>query len=75
MRIVKIKKNTIALEFTIHFDSNRPTKLTVYESPDLSRAQENGHDFCIAHAIFFLTPAEVRYSQTDKETLAPVWGC
>lgn len=41
----------------------------------LSRTQQNGHDFCVARAIFSLTPVEVQYSRTDKVTLAVVWGC
>ncbi|CAB4007063.1 Transposon Tf2-9 poly [Paramuricea clavata] len=74
-------KNAIASDCTMAFyDPNRPTKLTVGASPVglgavLAQTQENGQDRCIAYASRSLTPVEARYSQTEKEALAAVWGC
>ena len=74
-------KNAIALDCTMAFyDPNRPTILTVDASPVglgavLSQTQKNGQDRCIAYASRSLSPAETRYSQTEKEALAAVWGC
>ncbi|CAB3986500.1 Transposon Tf2-9 poly [Paramuricea clavata] len=74
-------KNAIASDCTMAFyDPNRPTKLTVDASPVglgavLAQTQENGQDRCIAYASRSLTPVEARYSQTEKEALAAVWGC
>ena len=74
-------KNAIASDCTMAFyDPNRPTKLTVDASPVglgavLSQTQANGQERCIAYASRSLTAVEARYSQTEKEALAAVWGC
>ncbi|CAB3989654.1 Transposon Tf2-9 poly [Paramuricea clavata] len=74
-------KNAIASDCTMAFyDPNRPTKLTVDASPVglgavLAQTQENGQDRCIAYASCSLRHVEARYSQTEKEALAAVWGC
>ena len=62
------------------FMANRPTKLTVDTSPVglgavLAQTQENGQYRCIAYASRSLTWVEARYSLTEKEALAAVWGC
>ena len=73
-------KNAIASDCTMAFyDPNRPTKLMVDASPVglgavLSQTQANGQERCIAYASRSLTPVEARYSQTEKEALAAVWG-
>ncbi|CAB4027524.1 Hypothetical predicted protein [Paramuricea clavata] len=74
-------KNAIASDCTMAFyDPNRPTKLTVDASrvgldAVLAQTQENGQFRCIAYASRSLTPVKTRYSQTEKEALAAVWGC
>ncbi|XP_028408174.1 uncharacterized protein K02A2.6-like [Dendronephthya gigantea] len=74
-------KQAIASDCTMAFyDPNRPTTLTVDASPVglgavLSQTQVNGQERCIAYASRSLSPVETRYSQTEKEALAAVWGC
>ena len=56
------------------------TALTADASPVglgaiLSNVDNNGHTRNVAFASRSLTPVEQRYSQTELEALAVVWGC
>ena len=63
----------------MHFyDPTQKTHLTVDASPTglgaiLSNIEGNLHN--VAYACRSLTPTECRYSQTEREAMAVVWGC
>jgi hypothetical protein len=63
-----------------HFDTSKETYILVVASPvGLSAiltqkdSQQNAYNI-IAYASRALSPVEKRYSQTEKEALAIVWG-
>ncbi len=62
-----------------HYDPAAPTQLRVDASPVglgaiLTQTQQ-GVVRPVAYASRTLTPVERRYSQTEREALAVVWGC
>ena len=62
------------------YDPSKETTLTVDASPVglgaiLSQTQDDGTVRNISYASRSLTATERRYSQTEKEALAVVWGC
>jgi hypothetical protein len=65
----------------MHFyDPNQKTCLTVDASPTglgaiLSNIDSAGNLHNVAYASRSLTLTEQRYSQTEREALAVVWGC
>ncbi|CAB4006959.1 Transposon Tf2-9 poly, partial [Paramuricea clavata] len=74
-------KTAIAEDCSMAFyDPAKETTLTVDASPVgleviLSQIQKDGTIRNISYASRTLTPTERRYSQTEKEVLAVVWGC
>ena len=62
-----------------HFDPSRKLVLSCDASEfglraDLSQVMEDGAERPISYASCFLTDAEKRYSQLDKEALAVIFG-
>lgn len=74
-------KDAIAHDCTMAFyNPTHQTILTVDASPVglgaiLSTVDANGNQRNVAFASRSLTPVEQRYSQTEREALAVVWGC
>ena len=68
-------------EVLFYFDPNKLTKLIVDTSSVKLDAVLTQKDFVhensniIAYASRSLTPVEQRFSQTEREALAIVWGC
>ena len=66
---------------TAYFDPDKPTEINVDASPvglGAILAQTNsttGDKHVVAYASRSLTAVEQRYSQTEREALAVVWGC
>ena len=63
-----------------YYDPAKTTRLTVDASPYglwaiLSNIDQDGAVRNVAYASRSLTPTEQRYSQTEREALAVVWGC
>ncbi len=63
-----------------YYDPKKKTRLTVDASPYglgaiLSNVDEDGTVGNVAYASRSLSPTEQRYSQTEREALAVVWGC
>lgn len=64
----------------VFFDPTKETTLTIDASPVglgaiLSQIQEDRTICNISYASRTITATESRYSQTEKEALAVVWGC
>ena len=63
----------------VHFDPSAPTQFRVDATPVGRGAiltQTHGVEARpVAYASRTLTPVERRYSQTEREALAVVWGC
>ena len=63
-----------------YFDTEKETELIVDASPVgiaglLAQRDRQGEACVIAYGSRSLTPVEQRYSQTEREALAVVWGC
>ena len=63
-----------------YYDPAKTTRLTVDGSPYgleaiLSNIDQDGAVRNVAYASRSLSPTEHRYSQTEQEALAVVWGC
>ena len=63
-----------------YYNPQAQTKLTVDASPYglgaiLSQQQADGSFQPVAYGTKALTPVESRYSQTEREALAMLWGC
>ena len=62
-----------------HFDPSAPTQLRVDASPvglgGILTQTHGDETRPVAYASRTLTPVERRYSQTEPEALAVVWGC
>jgi hypothetical protein len=63
-----------------HYDPNKMTQLTVDASPVglgavLTQSSASGDIYPVSYASRSLSDVERRYSQTEKEALAVVWGC
>ena len=63
-----------------YYDPSKTTRLTVDASPYglgaiLSNIDQDGAVRNVAYASRLLSPTEQRYSQTEREALAVVWGC
>ena len=63
-----------------YFDTEKETELIVDASPVgiaglLAQCDRQGEACVIAYGSRSLTPVEQRYSQTESEALAVVWGC
>ena len=62
-----------------HYDPEAPTQLRVDASPvglgAMLTQTQNGTTRPIAYASRTLSDVERRYSQTEEEGLAVVWGC
>ena len=63
-----------------YYDPAKTTRLTVDASPYgleaiLSNIDQDGAVRNVAYASRSLSPTEHRYSQTEQEALAVVWGC
>jgi len=62
-----------------YFDSERPTRVITDASPiglGAVLVQKQGDEWvAVSYASRSLTDCERRYSQTEKEALAVVWGC
>ena len=76
----KIKTLLTEKNNNAHFRVNSKTELAVDASPVglaaiLAQYDENGNRDVIAYGSRALTAVEQRYSQTEKEALAIVWGC
>lgn len=75
--IKQLLSNNLSLA---HFDSNLRTRLYVDASPVglgsvLAQEHSDGTIRPVAFASRALTEVECRYSQTEREALAVVWGC
>ena len=75
-------KTTLAeAPVTAYFDSEKPTEINVDASPvglGAILAQTNSttsDNHVVAYAGRSLTAVDQRYSQTEREALAVVWGC
>ena len=63
-----------------YYDTQKKTTLTVDASPYglgaiLSNVEKDGTAWHVACASCSLTEVEQKYSHTEKEALAVVWGC
>jgi hypothetical protein len=63
-----------------HYDPNKMTQLTVDASPVgigavLTQSSASGDIYPVLYASRSLSDVERRYSQTEKEALAVVYGC
>lgn len=75
----KVKDMLMSNNVLTHFDPNKPVKLTVDASnfavgAYISHIFENGFEKPIAFASRLLNPAEIKYSQIEKEALAIIFG-
>ena len=74
-------KDLISSELVLrHFQSDRETSLIVDAGPIglgaiLVQKQPDGSLHPVSYASRSLTPVEQRYSQTEREALAVIWGC
>ena len=77
----QLKNALVEAPVTAYFDSDKPTEISVDASPvglGAILAQSDpvtGNKHVVAYASRSLTPVEQRYSQTEREALAVVWGC
>ena len=77
----QLKKALANAPVTSYFDPKRETKINVDASPVglgaiLAQTDpSNGAKHVVADASRFLSEVEQRYSQTEHEALAIVWGC
>ena len=75
-----VKKRLTQSPVMSYFDTSKRTMVIVDASPVgisailAQREQDSPQYKVIAYASRFLTPVETRYSQTDREGLALVWG-
>ena len=65
---------------TAYFDPSKRTVATFDASPfglgaALTQVDQNGQEHVVAYASRILGDVERRYSQTEREALAIVWGC
>lgn len=77
--IKSIKENTI-IDHLAHFDDKKETELLVDAGPTgvsaiLIQKDDRGNKYLISCASHAFSETEKRYSQVEKEMLAPVWGC
>ena len=74
-------KDIISSDLVVrHFHSDRETSLIVDAGPIglgaiLVQRQPDGSLHPVSYASRSLTPVEQRYSQTEREALAVIWGC
>ena len=76
----ELKERLTNAEMMAYFDKDAKTEVIVDASPVgigaiLSQQQKNGEYRPVYYASRSLTSVERRYSQTEKEALAVVWGC
>ena len=77
----QLKTALVQAPVTAYFDPSRNTEVSVDASPvglGAILAQTDpitGDKHVVAYASRSLTPVEQRYSQTEREALAVVWGC
>ena len=77
----QLKNALVEAPVTAYFDPDKPTEISVDASPvglGTILAQTDpltGNKHVVAYASRSLTPVEQRYSQTEREALAVVWGC
>ena len=75
-----LKKKLTSGQVMAYFDINKGTELYVDASPVglsailMQRNKENGEGRVVAYGSRSLSRVEQRYSQTEKEALAIVWG-
>lgn len=77
---IKLKKNLASTRNLAFFNPKLRTELVVDASPIglgaiLCQIEEDGRPVVVAYASKALSPTEQRYSQTEREALAVVWGC
>jgi hypothetical protein len=74
-----LKEKISCTEVLAYFDLTKKTQITVDASPvglgAVLTQQHTGGNRVIAYASRSLSEVEKRYSQTEKESLAIVWGC
>ena len=75
-----LKKCLTCNHTTAYFDSSKRTVATFDASPfglgaALTQVDQNGQEHVVAYASRILSDVERRYSQTEREALAIVWGC
>ncbi|KAK3083972.1 hypothetical protein FSP39_006106 [Pinctada imbricata] len=71
----KVKRNLTSDRVMTFFDPRKQTELHVDASPVGLAAVMSQENKIVAYASRALTPVEQRYSQTEREALAIVWGC
>ena len=77
----QFKTALVQAPVTAYFDPDKHTEISVDASPvglGAILAQTDpatGSKHVVAYASRSLTPVEKRYSQTEREALAVVWGC
>ena len=77
----EIKRNLTSRSVMAYFDPNKQTEVIVDAGPGglgaiLAQKQSDVGQFkVVAYASRALSDTETRYSQTEKEALAIVWGC
>jgi len=75
-----LKQQLIQPKTLAYFNPNHKTELVVDASPVglgaiLTQVDDAGRSSVVAYASKALTPTEQRYSQTEREGYAVVWGC
>lgn len=77
----EVKRRLISSSVMAYFDPNKQTEVVVDAGPEglgaILAQKEPGTDQVkvVAYASRALSDTETRYSQTEKEALAIVWGC
>ena len=76
----KMKESLAKVEKLAHFDQHLKTTLIVDASPTglggiLAQTDQRGKRRVVAYASKALNPTQQRYSQTEREALAIIWGC
>jgi hypothetical protein len=76
---VKDLKATLICDFLRHFDETLETHIYVDAGPHgigtiMTQIDENGKEWLIACGSHAFSDLEKRFSQVEKETLAPVWA-